>query len=214
MMMHINPTIRPPLKQVLSNQAVVYLTFDDGPDPQFTPRLLDLLERFQVTASFFVVGRACRRYPDLLKRIAASGHSVGNHTHTHCHPWRVGNHRARQEVRKAFETITTICAAPPRLFRPPYGRLRKAMLEEAATLRMETVLWSRSAIDWGIMATRHGIGRRLEKVRAGDIVLCHDAPSTSNRPELTLATLPTFIENCQRRQLRFAGLDELPRGNA
>lgn len=192
-----------------TEQGVIYLSFDDGPDPRFTPRILDLLDLYQLRASFFVVGETCERYPALLKRIHRQGHAVGNHSYSHCHPWLISNRRARQEVRRAYRTIADICAEPPRLFRPPHGRKRTAMLREARALGMETMLWTRSAIDWGILARADSIARRLAGSKSGDILLCHDAGRSVNRPDLTLTALPTVIEKCHSRQLRFAGLDEL-----
>jgi peptidoglycan/xylan/chitin deacetylase (PgdA/CDA1 family) len=191
------------------NQPDIYLTFDDGPDPRFTPRLLDILDLFQIRASFFLLGQACERFPELVRRISEAGHTVGNHTYTHCHPWAVSARRARDEVRRAQEVIAEACGKAPKLFRPPYGRRRAVMIEEARALGMETVLWTRSAIDWGLMAEIDSIGHRLSRASAGDILLCHDAPMVKNKPDLTLIVLPGFIEQCHRRKLRFAGLDHL-----
>jgi peptidoglycan/xylan/chitin deacetylase (PgdA/CDA1 family) len=190
-------------------QPDIYLTFDDGPDPHFTPRLLDLLELFQIKASFFVLGEACERSPALVRRISDAGHSIGNHTFSHCHPWTISSVRARDEVRRAQNVIADACGEAPKLFRPPYGRQRAAMLEEAARLDMQTVLWTRSAVDWGMMAEIDSIGYRLSRVKPGDILLCHDAPLVKNQPDMTLAVLPGFIEQCQNRNLRFAALGEL-----
>lgn len=190
-------------------QPDIYLTFDDGPDPHYTPRLLDLLELFQIRASFFVLGEACARCPSLVRRIHEAGHSVGNHTFSHRHPWMISAECAREEVRRAQDVIADACGEAPRLFRPPYGRQRAVMLEEAAALDMQTVLWTRSAIDWGVMAEIDSIGHRLSRVKPGDILLCHDAPMVKNQPDMTLAVLPGFFEQCQSRNLRFAALDQL-----
>lgn len=192
------------------HRGAIYLTFDDGPDPRFTPRILDLLDFFQVRATFFVLGRAAVRFPSLLQRICDNGHAVGNHTYNHHHPWLLSARRGRQEVRSAHEAITDICGESPRLFRPPYGRKRKSMLAESEFLGMRTVLWSCSALDWGMAASTRAIGRRLSRIEAGDIILCHDAPLVKNHPDMTLAVLPAFLQDCQARQLHFAGLDELP----
>lgn len=191
------------------SQPDIYLTFDDGPDPDYTPRVLDLLELFQIRASFFVLGEACERFPALVRRISEAGHSLGNHTFSHCHPWAVSPRRAREEVRRAQHVIADACGDPPKLFRPPYGRQRGAMLKEAARLGMHTVLWTRSAIDWGMLAEIDSIGHRLSRVKPGDILLCHDAPLVKNQPDMTLAVLPGFFEQCRSRSLHFATLDRL-----
>lgn len=197
------------IRKGFENRSSIYLTFDDGPDPRFTPLILDILELFDIRATFFVLGQSAARYPHLLKRIQDRSHDLGNHTDHHCHPWLIGSRRAREEVREAQQRIADICGEAPRLFRPPFGRLRPAMLDEAARLGMETVLWSRSAIDWGRLGSVHGTGRRLSRVLPGDIVLCHDAPRVHNRPDVTFSVLPAFIQDCLDRQLRFAGVGEL-----
>lgn len=190
-------------------RSTVYLSFDDGPDPRFTPRILDLLDSLEVCATFFVVGEACHHLPALLQRIHQRGHGLGNHSYSHVHPWLMGSRRARQEVSRAHHTISDIVGEAPRLFRPPYGRMRKCMHEEATSLGMETVLWNRSAIDWGMLAGIDSIARRLARTNAGDILLCHDARMKKNHPEMTLTVLPAFIEQCRNRGLRFASLNEL-----
>lgn len=189
-------------------QRAIYLTFDDGPDPEYTPRLLDILALFQAKASFFVLGEACRRYPELLRRILAAGHAIGNHTRHHRHPWLISSAHARAEVADAFQLIADVGGEAPRLFRPPYGHRRPCMLDEAEALGMEVVLWDHSAIDWGWLASEGGISARLGKVRPGQVLLCHDAPRRVNRPDLTLSVLPAFIRDCQARHLRFATLHE------
>lgn len=196
------------MRNRVSEQAPIYLTFDDGPDPDYTPRLLDILELFQVKATFFVLGEACERHPELLRRILAAGHALGNHTRRHRHPWLISDDMARAEVGEAFQIIADISGEAPRLFRPPYGRRRRAMLEEARRLEMKTLLWDRSAIDWGFRACEDGISARLGKAGPGQILLCHDAPRCANRPDLMLAVLPAFISDCQKRQLRFATLHD------
>src|SRR5690554_3559331 len=143
-----------------SEPAPIYLTFDDGPDPEFTPRLLDILDLFQIKATFFVVGSACQQHPELLRRILAAGHTLGNHTQNHRHPWFINDDNARREVNYAAQLIMDILGEPLSFFRPPYGRQRRTMLDEASALGMETVLWDRSAIDWGMLASEDGISAR------------------------------------------------------
>ncbi|MGQ9426675.1 polysaccharide deacetylase family protein [Gilvimarinus sp. F26214L] len=191
-----------------SDRSNVYLTFDDGPDPEYTPRILDILDLFQVRATFFVLGSACEQHPELVRRMVEHGHTVGNHTYEHFHPWWIHSARAREEVRRGHHAIAGVCGKAPRLFRPPYGRVRRCMVEEAAALGAETVLWNRSAVDWGFMAEIDSIARRLGRACAGDVLLCHDAPCRSNRPDLTLAVLPGFIEDCLQRRFRLVGLGE------
>jgi peptidoglycan/xylan/chitin deacetylase (PgdA/CDA1 family) len=190
-------------------EPYIYLSFDDGPDPVYTPRLLDILAVCGVQANFFVVGAECQRHPALLERIVNEGHTVGNHSFSHLHPWRISAARAREEVRQGFTAIAGICNRPPRFFRPPYGRLRKVMLDEAHALHSRTILWSRSAMYWGVFGTPAAVARRLADTQPGDILLLHDAVRLKNRPSATLRLLPGFIGACREKGLHFAGLGRL-----
>lgn len=190
-------------------EPYIYLTFDDGPDPFYTPRLLDILAACGVPASFFIIGMQCRRHPQLARRIADEGHVLGNHCYSHPNPWTIGARKAREEVRMGFERIADTCGRPPRFFRPPYGRLRRAMLDEARTLSTKTVLWSRSAVDWGIFGKPSAVARRLRKAEPGDILLLHDGRGLKNRPAAMLRLLPGFIDECRNKGLQFAKLDRL-----
>lgn len=194
-------------------EPYIYLTFDDGPDPAYTPRLLDILAACDVPASFFLIGAQCRRYPELARRTADAGYTLGNHCYSHPNPWAIRAGKARQEVRAGFDSIAESCGRPPRFFRPPYGRLRKAMLDEARTLNTKTVLWSRSAMDWGIFGKPSSVARRLSKVEAGDIVLLHDGIRLKNRPAAMLRLLPGFIDECRNKGLQFEKLDRLAPAN-
>jgi peptidoglycan-N-acetylglucosamine deacetylase len=190
-------------------EPYIYLTFDDGPDAAYTPRLLDILADCGARASFFVIGAQCRRHPALIRRIAQAGHVVGNHGFSHLDPWTIGADRASEEVRAGFDSIAEACGRPPRFFRPPYGHLRKAVLDAARALDSRTILWSRSAMDWGRFGSPAAVARRLHKAQAGDILLLHDAPRLKNRPAAALRLLPGFIDECRNRGLRFETLDRL-----
>jgi peptidoglycan/xylan/chitin deacetylase (PgdA/CDA1 family) len=170
-----------------------YLTFDDGPDPQWTPRVLETLARAQVTATFFVIGRLAQRSAGLLRQIRAAGHVVGNHAFSHRHPWTLTRARARSEVRAGTDAIAQALGERPQWFRPPHGRLGAFLAEAAREEGQRVALWSVSAVDWGPLATPERIRARLSELRAGDIVLMHDGPLRHNRPGHTLEVLPVLL---------------------
>ena len=170
-----------------------YLTFDDGPDPEWTPRVLDVLARADVLATFFVIGRLAQQSAGLLREVRAAGHVVGNHGFSHRHPWTLTRARARSEVRSALDTITQVLGERPQWFRPPHGRLGAYLVEAAREEGQRVALWSVSAVDWGPLATSDRIGARLAELRAGDIVLMHDGPLRHNRPDQTLQVLPALL---------------------
>jgi peptidoglycan/xylan/chitin deacetylase (PgdA/CDA1 family) len=189
-----------------SISAAVYLTFDDGPDVEWTPRILDVLAAARVRATFFVVGQAVRAAPSLLRRVAAEGHGVGNHSYAHRHPWTLREAEARREVRDGAVAIADVLGAPPRLFRPPHGRVRSCMVEEAAEGGQRTVLWSLSAVDWGPLGRGPRIAARLRRAASGDVVLMHDGRRSRNRPDALLTVLPEFLTSLARRPVGTAVL--------
>ena len=177
----------------------VHLTFDDGPDARWTPLILDLLAQAKVRATFFVIGRLAREQAALVRRVAAHGHGLGNHTWSHRHPWTMLRSAARQEVRDGAAAIADLIGRPPELFRPPHGRLRRCMIEEAERGGQALVLWNRSAVDWGPLGSARGIARRLRRTQAGDIVLMHDGGRGINRPGELVKVLPGFLSQLERR---------------
>lgn len=190
------------------DDSCVSLTFDDGPDPDFTPRVLDLLDEHGCKASFFVLGQQARRHPELVRRMVAEGHSIGNHTFSH--PRARPGREARDiwEVRHAQHLIEDISGCKPLWFRPPFGRLSPSMVQEAGNLGLTVVLWSRSGIDWGPFGTRRGIARRLNRTRPRDILLLHDAPRYHNHPDRMLRVLPDFLVHLRQRGLAVVSLDQ------
>ncbi len=191
----------------------LYLTFDDGPDPVWTPRVLDILAAAGARAAFFVVGMHARAHPDLLRRIAGQGHEIGNHTGTHRHPWTLPPSAARREVRDGADAIADITGIRPLFYRPPHGRLRHCMAEEAQRAGQSVVLWSLSAVDWGPLGSARGIFRRLGKADSGDIVLMHDGGRGPNKPEHMTAVLPAFLDAMAHRRLLAGSLQQaLPAG--
>ncbi|HWV14458.1 MAG TPA: polysaccharide deacetylase family protein [Cellvibrio sp.] len=191
------------------DSPLVCLTFDDGPDPLYTPLILDLLDRQQTSATFFVLGEAALRYPHLVELIVSAGHSLGAHTHSHYYPWMISSARARSEVSLCTAAIAQITGKQPRWFRPPYGHIRRAMIERASQEKMTTVLWNHSIVDWGPRATDKGIAQRLEEADSGDIVLMHDGARHHNRPDITARQLPAFLRSLTERGILPVSLDQV-----
>ena len=206
-----SPTILKNLKHVSGylHSPLVCLTFDDGPDPVYTPAILDLLAMHKIRASFFVLGEAAERFPRLVERMLSEGHTVGNHTYSHRHPWMISPGRARDEVARGSEAIQKITGHAPRWFRPPHGRLRRAMLKQVQAENMTTVLWSHSIIDWGPMGTETGVAQRLHDIKFGDIVLMHDGQRQHNHPHLIVQQLPRLAEWLVQRGITAVTLDQV-----
>jgi peptidoglycan-N-acetylglucosamine deacetylase len=172
----------------------VTLTFDDGPDPMWTPRCLQVLAEANARATFFMIGTQARRHPELVRAIARAGHVIGNHTFTHAHPWRISAKRAQAEVREGAAAIADIAGIAPTVFRPPHGARRRSMLQEARAQGETVVMWDLSAIDWGWLGTAARIERRLNRAQEGDIILMHDGANKHNRPDQLLQVLPAVLK--------------------
>lgn len=193
--------------------SAVALTFDDGPTPGPTERILDLLAAAGVKATFFVIGRNCRSAPDLLRRIHDEGHLIGNHTFDHSHHGVFGMQRYwDDQLRRTDDAIAEAIGVVPAMFRPPMGIKQFHTMRAAAKRRQAVVGWTRKARD-GVSTTAAAILDRLaEPTLAGDILLLHDGiePNSPGRdPQPTIDALPTLIRRLQDRGLTMRRLDEL-----
>jgi peptidoglycan/xylan/chitin deacetylase (PgdA/CDA1 family) len=170
-----------------------YLTFDDGPDPRWTPEVLEALAEARVTATFFVVGRLAASHAALVRATRAAGHVVACHSFSHRHAWLLTPASARREVLDGANAVADVLGERPQWYRPPHGRLSRTIREAAQEAGLRVALWSVSAIDWGPFASPARIRSRLRMLSAGDIVLLHDGPLRHNRPDQTLHVLPDVL---------------------
>lgn len=164
-----------------SNPAELALTYDDGPNVRDTPRLLDLLAEHTVRATFFLIGNFVQERPELVRRIHAAGHLIGNHTTSH--PWLplLAPRRVRNELAFCTATIQEATGAPVRFFRPPHGARRPDILHIARSMGLTPVLWNAMGYDWqsrrsaDSIATSllRGIARNQQRGRGSNLLL-HD----------------------------------------
>ncbi len=175
----------------------VHLTFDDGPDPDTTPRILDVLRRHQVRATFFVVGRQAAAHPDIVRRMAAEGHTVGGHTFSHRPPEQVSSRELIAEVQETEALLLKILGRRCRIFRPPFGKLTVAKLWRLWTEQRSIVLWNRDPKDFAASnAGQLAAWFRKSPLAAGDIVLLHDTsiPTVEVLEEIILRTRCSGLE--------------------
>jgi peptidoglycan/xylan/chitin deacetylase (PgdA/CDA1 family) len=159
----------------------VLLTFDDGPHPEFTPEVLQLLKKYNARAIFFVVGSRIQRAPHLLKRILDEGHALGNHSYSHPIEKQLWFGAYLKDLMRCQRFIKGLTDEGPEFFRPPLGRLSFASLVAPRILGLTTLLWSVDARDWGLKsaeearATADCLAEKLiGKPSCNDIVLMHD----------------------------------------
>jgi peptidoglycan-N-acetylglucosamine deacetylase len=195
----------------------VALTFDDGPHPDFTPRVLSILERHQVTATFFCVGREVEKHADLSREIVQRGHAVENHTYSHSTGvdlWVAS--RLEVDLRRAQDAIEKACGRRPEFYRPAVGMQSPVVHQAARRVGVRVVTWSVAARD-GAWAFTHAKARKLASgVRGGDVIAFHDG-TLSGRARLretTLEALPVFLEAAKARGLRFATVAQVMRERA
>jgi peptidoglycan/xylan/chitin deacetylase (PgdA/CDA1 family) len=189
------------------DRPAVALTFDDGPDPQHTPRVLDTLDRYGASATFFCVGAAAHAHPDLLARAADAGHLVANHTWSHPFVPDLSRAELRWQVEATSSALTSAAgqAAAPSLVRPPYGAYTPAALRWLAEFGATTVLWDVDTGDWQLPGA-DAIAEQALRARNGSIVLCHDGGGDRSQ---TAAAVPRIIEGLLNRGLRLVTVAEL-----
>jgi peptidoglycan/xylan/chitin deacetylase (PgdA/CDA1 family) len=181
------------------------LTFDDGPHPQGTPAVLEILDRAQVRATFFLVGEQVRRNRTLTAEISAAGHAIGIHCDRHRNLLRLPPRALRADLQRAAATIEEVTGAPLRLYRPPYGILNGAAVAFASARGWQTYLWSTWGKDWELRASAHSIAELLlAGASGGGVGLLHDADhySASGSHVRTAAALPAIIEGLAMRGLQ------------
>jgi peptidoglycan/xylan/chitin deacetylase (PgdA/CDA1 family) len=189
----------------------VALTIDDGPDPQVTPAVLDLLARHRVRATFFCIGERIARHPELARRITREGHEIGNHTAHHPYGFSLfGPAAIRREIAAAQAQIETICNVKPRFFRAPAG-LRNPFLQPCLTSQgLQLASWTRRGFDTATGDADRVLKRLTRDLQAGDILLLHDgrAARTPDGIPVILAVLPRLLPVLAARQLCCVTLSE------
>jgi peptidoglycan/xylan/chitin deacetylase (PgdA/CDA1 family) len=195
---------------VQTDRPLAALTFDDGPDPTTTPRVLEVLARHRAHATFFMVGRKARREPDLVTRVVAAGHAVGHHTLDHVSLTGLDRATVRTQIDQGFAAVGPAC---DRLFRPPYGHQDLAVWRAAREAGHEVVAWTSHVEDWTPQPAAE-IERRLGAALApGAIILLHDAPQLEDNPnrprEALLTALDALLTRATREGWRFVTLPEL-----
>ncbi|MDX3804394.1 polysaccharide deacetylase family protein, partial [Streptomyces sp. AK04-3B] len=166
---------REPLLRMTGRGRTMVLTFDDGPDPHYTPGILDTLAEYDVRATFFVCGEMAVYNQDLLARMADEGHVVGNHTWSHPLLTRLTRGQIRSEMSRTSDVIEEGYGERPRWFRAPYGAWNRAAFQLGAELGMEPLAWTVDTLDWTTPGTGAIVDRVEKGAAPGVVVLSHDA---------------------------------------
>ncbi len=190
--------------RVMVSGNYVAMTFDDGPHPQNTTRLLDILRARNVKATFYVIGRSVDLYPQVVRRTVAEGHEIGNHSQTHRLLSKLGDSELRQEMARCRDAVARAAGVQPRTMRPPYGGLLQRQRELVhAEFGYPTILWSVDPLDWKNRNSGLITSRILAGASAGGIVLAHDLHAT------TVDAMPATLDGLLRRGFKFVTVSQL-----
>lgn len=182
----------------------VALTFDDGPHPKNTPRLLDILKERNVKATFYVVAPNVKRYPEIMRRIIAEGHEIGNHTVTHGNLTKMSEAAVKREFTETHDAIVAATGVAPRTMRPPYGAITTA---QKAWIRRDlgypTILWSVDPEDWKKPGSSVVTSRLVSGASPGGILLVHDIHASS------IDAIPAAVDQLLARGYQFVTVTQL-----
>ena len=194
------------VRYVDREDKVVALTFDDGPHPTLTEEILELLEKYDARATFFIVGVNAQYYPDVLRMALSNGHEIGNHTHSHGSLIGCGKNDVKDEIISAEDDILSVCGAKTALFRPPEGYVSKNVISAADELGYDVILWSIDTRDWAHCSTADMVRNIKKNVKPGSIILFHDYISGESH---TKDVLNVMIPYLAAQGYRFVTVSEL-----
>jgi len=181
----------------------VALTFDDGPNPEFTPKLLAVLKEKNIKASFFLIGENIEKYPEVVKQIYAEGHDIGNHGYSHQYMTQLKKYELKNEIIKTSKCLANL-GIECRLFRPPYGAIQYKFLPLIWKLGFTIVMWSIDTRDFESKSAADVI-ERVEKagLRGGDLLLLHD------ESDVTIDAVRTICDKAIANGLKFVKASEM-----
>ena len=177
---------------------VIYLTFDDGPNPEITAWVMDELKKHQIKATFFCVGDNLRKFPEVAKRLLTEGHQIGNHTMHHIKGWKYNNDDYLEDVENCQEEIRKIQeqfenkTAQSRLFRPPYGQIKPSQIKLLRTKGYEIIQWSDLSCDYDKrLDCEKSLSALVKNAKPGSIVVFHDSEKAEHQLK---QILPSYLE--------------------
>ncbi len=206
-------TRRGTIYRVKTDKKRVLLTFDDGPSPIWTPEILDELKRENIKATFFMIGHHVQKYPDVARRVAQEGHTIGNHGYAHSVMFYYTPAEIEEEIKYTEHVIEKITGQKTKYFRPPKAWLRKRIKEKVRSMGYETILWSLNSKDW-VSFNHKAIVKYISKnIKNGDILLFHDSGNVStteggNRRQ-TVKSISLLARTLRKKGFEFVSIEEL-----
>ena len=188
--------------QELPEKTYVALTFDDGPHPEYTGKILNILVEKNAPATFFIVGDRAELHPTLLRRMKQASCEIGNHTYSHVDLSKISNKEFMREMEKCNETIFNATGEYPKIYRPPFGRISKSN-EDSISDKMTKILWTVDSSDWTTSNSDKVADKVIKSVKNNSIVLMHDFYKQS------VEALPKIIDTLREKGYEFVTVSQL-----
>ncbi|UQZ37117.1 polysaccharide deacetylase family protein [Paenibacillus sp. PK3_47] len=188
---------------------MIALTFDDVPDPRFTPQLLDVLRRYHVKATFFVVGSRAEKHPALVARMIREGHVIGNHSYNHPEFGKLDLNAFRSQIVRTENIISAVAGYKPRLIRPPYGDVSEQQLKWAKARGYKLVNWNVDSLDWRSLPKAQVRNNILAQAGKGAIILQHGGGGKGSNLNGTIQALPEVISILRKRGYTFVTVPQM-----
>lgn len=196
--------VRLSYSSVKIEQKTLAMTFDDGPHPSLTPKLLDILKERNIKCTFFLIGAQVKMYPAIVRRIIEEGHEIGNHTWTHCSLTSRSDEQIRNELKKSEDAVFEVAGVRPHLVRPPYGaintRIKNLMFTEFG---YSTIMWSVDPQDWRRPGVAAVTSRLVNGAHPGAIMLSHDIHPP------TITAMPAMFDQLLAKGYQFVTVSQL-----
>ena len=193
-----------------ANTGKIALTFDDGPHPRYTQEILNILDEYQIPATFFIIGVNAELYPEDLKKIIDAGCEIGNHTYSHRRISNMSGEEFRSQIQQCESAIYSITGVRPCIFRPPEGILPEHMKSIVIENHYNIVLWSIDTMDWAMNPSDKILTAVMQNLKGGDIILMHDYVSGGNT---TCEALRLIIPKILAKGYEFVTVSELINGD-
>lgn len=202
---------RKSLADIDRSQSVVFLTFDDGPDPGATPAILDALRKYDAKATFFVTGKNVTKNREICERILSENHSLGEHGFDHIHPWKSLPVASWREMSKSNEMITEVLRSSGKtkvLYRPPFGKFNLVTLLYSLYMKRKIVFWDIDPNDYASDSPLAVARKVLSEIRPGSLILLHDSRSSLENSDvsITVEALSHILPEAKLRGFQFAAL--------
>lgn len=187
----------------------VALTFDDGPDTVYTPQIMDVLKKYNVKATFFLIGNRAQLFPDIVKRMVREGHVVGNHSMNHANIAKLNKEKTYQEIKQAEDALYKIIGYRTFLFRSPYGSLNAEQVKQIGDYNYKIIAWNVDSLDWKSLSAEQVQYNILENAKEGSIILQHSSGSVEEDLTGSVAALPEVIKILKKEGYKFVTIPEL-----